>query len=124
MTRPLRWLGVSAAAAVTLAVAVVVLSVLPSGVCGCSSFAPDPTNEPKAGVVIAVDASSLTDVRGFTIRTSGGSTYEFKLGALENATSFPPGHLREHMATSEPIRVWYRMEDGSPVAYRIEDAPN
>ena len=109
-------------AALVLAVVTMVLAAC-AGACACSSFAPAPTNEPKDGVVIAVDAVSLTDVRRFTMRTTGGSTYEFKLGPLENATEFSPSHLKEHMATSEPIRVWYRMEGGVAIAYRIEDVP-
>jgi hypothetical protein len=75
------------------------------------------------GVVVAVDAVSLTDVRGFTLRTSDGESVDFELGALENATQFSPSHLKEHQATSEPIRVWFRVEHGARVAYRIEDAP-
>ena len=75
------------------------------------------------GVVVAVDAASLTDVRGFTLRTTGGLALDFKLGVLENATDFSPSHLKEHQATSEPIRVWFRVVNGDRVAYRIEDAP-
>lgn len=80
---------------------------------------------PVDGVVIAVDAVSLTDVRGFTLRPTngGGFSFVFKLGPLENATEFSPSHLKEHQASSEPIRVWFRVENGEHVAYRIEDAP-
>ena len=88
--------------------------------CGCSSFAPE---SPVDGVVIAVDAASLTDIRSFAIATQGGGRIDFKLGTLENATQFSPSHLKEHQATSEPIRVWFRIENGDRVAYRLEDAP-
>lgn len=74
------------------------------------------------GVVTAVDSAGLADVRSFTIRTDDGRTMTFALGPLENATEFPPGHLGEHLASSEPIRVWFRDDDGGQVAYRIEDA--
>lgn len=77
---------------------------------------------PLDGVVVAVDAVSLTDVRGFTVQV-GMWTVDFKLGPLENATQFSPSHLKEHQASSEPIRVWFRVENGDRVAYRIEDAP-
>ena len=91
--------------------------------CGPQAVASPAVESPVDGVVIAVDAVSLTDVRGFTLRTPGGVSFDFKLGALENATSFSPSHLKEHQATSEPVRVWFRLENSSRVAYRIEDAP-
>jgi hypothetical protein len=77
---------------------------------------------PVDGVVIAVDAAGLGDVRGFTLRTNGGFAFDFVLGTLENPTGFAPGHLAEHQATSSPVRVWFRVEDGRRVVYRLEDA--
>ena len=77
---------------------------------------------PVDGVVISVDASGLTDVRGFVLRASGGFSFDFVLGPLENATEFPPGHLAEHQATSQPVRVYFRVENGRRVVYRLEDA--
>ncbi len=84
---------------------------------------PFPTS-PTVGVVIAVDSSGLADVRGFTLRPSegGGLSFGFKLGPLENATEFSPSHLAEHMASSEPIRVYFRTENGEHLVYRLEDA--
>jgi hypothetical protein len=94
---------------------------------GClppASLPPTPDiTSPVDGIVVAVDSSGLTDVRGFTLRTSGGFAFDFKLGPLEHATQFPPGHLGEHMATSAPVRVYFRVENGERVAYRLEDAP-
>ena len=77
---------------------------------------------PVDGDVIAVDSAGLTDVRRFTLRTFGQATVDFKLGPLENATEFSPSHLAEHMATSIPVRVYFRVENGERVAYRLEDA--
>lgn len=76
----------------------------------------------EVGVVIKVDAVSLTDVRGFTIRTPDGRTVGFRIGALENGAEFPPGHLGEHVATATPVRVTYRDEGGELVAVRLDDA--
>jgi hypothetical protein len=81
-----------------------------------------PTRQTETGVVIAVDATSLTDVRGFTIRTADGQTFDFRLGELENGTEFPPGHLGEHIATAVPVLVTYREENGERVVVRLEDA--
>lgn len=57
------------------------------------------------------------------LRLPDSSTITFTLGPLDNATEFSPSHLTEHMATSEPIRAYFRIENGSPVAHRLEDAP-
>jgi hypothetical protein len=77
----------------------------------------------ETGVVIAVDATSLTNVKGFTIRTPDGRTVVFRLGQLENASQFAPGHLNEHVATAVPVLVTYRNENGQRVVVRLEDAP-
>ncbi len=81
-----------------------------------------PADRVEVGVVINVDAVSLTDVRGFTIRTPDGRTVPFRIGALENGAEFPPGHLGEHVATATPIRVTYRDGAGERFAVRLEDA--
>jgi hypothetical protein len=86
---------------------------------GCGGT-PD-VHSPVEGVVVSVDASGLTDVRGFALRTSSGYSFEFKLGILENATEFSPSHLKEHQATSQPVRVYFRVENGRRVVYRLED---
>jgi hypothetical protein len=110
------------------ALAGLVLLAFVTAISVAACFVADPASTPAIespvdGVVTSVDAASLTDVRGFTLRTSSGVAFGFKLGALENATEFSPSHLKEHQATSEPIRVWFRVENGDRVAYRIEDAP-
>jgi hypothetical protein len=112
----------------------VLFAVLLIGVVGATALAaillaepsgPDlpPGTEQMTGVVVAVDAVSLSDVRAFTLRRPGGELVEFSLRALENRTQFPPGHLAEHQATAEPIRVTFRSEDDERLALRLEDAP-
>jgi hypothetical protein len=88
-----------------------------------AQMAAAPAARTETGVVIAVDGSSLTDVTGFTLRTADGRSVPFRIGELQNAAVFPPGHLSEHMATSSPIVVTYREQDGDRVAVRLEDAP-
>ena len=78
--------------------------------------------EEMTGVIVAVESEGLDDVQGFTLRRPGGELVEFTLDALENGTEFPPGHLAEHQATAEPVRVWYRSEAGERFAIRLEDA--
>jgi hypothetical protein len=45
------------------------------------------------------------------------------VGALQNATEFPPGHLVEHIASGVPVVVTWRDEDGQATAIRIVDGP-
>ena len=81
-----------------------------------------PMPRTEVGIVVFVDSVSLTDVRGFAIRTADARTVQFRVGQFENGAEFPPGHLGEHQATSQPVRVTYREEGGELVAIRIEDA--
>ncbi len=83
-----------------------------------------PTPKSEVGVVVSVDAVSLTDVRGFAIRTPDGRTIEFRIGQLENGAQFPPSHLNVHQVDAVPVRVTYRDENGERVAIRLEDAPS
>jgi hypothetical protein len=106
----------TAAVGVGLIIALVAVAAIVATTFGQKSRQTD------TGVVIAVDAASLTDVRGFTIRRADGQTVVFRIGDLENGTEFPPGHLGEHMATAVPVVVTYRDENGQRVVVRIEDA--
>jgi hypothetical protein len=74
------------------------------------------------GVIVAVDSAGLDKVAGFTLRTNAGETLTFDLRALENGAQFAPGHLVEHQATGQAVRVWFRTEDGVRLAIRLEDA--
>lgn len=77
---------------------------------------------PVEGVVTSVDAAGLVDVRAFTLRpTNSPFSFGFVLGTLENPTEFPPSHLAEHQATSQPVRVFFRSENGVHTVYRLED---
>jgi len=100
------------------AVLACVLAVLlvGSAATGCGG-----TGGSDVGVVVHVESAGLTDVRAFTLRASGGQVTRYVL-RLENGSTFPPGHLVEHQATSEPVRVVWRMEGPDRVAIRVEDA--
>jgi hypothetical protein len=82
-----------------------------------------PTNaESVVGVIVGVKSEALDQVTGFTLRTTDQTTLVFAVGDLENGAVFPPGHLVEHQATAQPVRVWYRTEAGARIAIRLEDA--
>ena len=110
-------LGRRAAVAAGLAVALVAAAAV------IAAIVARPAARTQVGVVVSVDSVSLTDVRGFTIRTTDGRTMVFRIGQLENGVQFPPGHLGVHQADSVPVRVTYRDENGEHVAIRLEDAP-
>jgi hypothetical protein len=82
-----------------------------------------PRTSVATGVVVAVDSRSLSDVAGFTIRTSEGRTIDFDVGVLQNGAEFPPGHLVEHIVSGVPVVVTYRDDAGARTAIRIVDAP-
>lgn len=102
---------------VAAVVAVVILAVAATTILG------GPGRQVETGIVVAVQATSLSDVQGFSIRTADGRTVDFRVGTIENATTFAPGHLAEHKVTLVPIRVTFVDEAGSHVALRLEDAP-
>jgi hypothetical protein len=82
-----------------------------------------PARQTETGLVTAVDAAGLTDVRDFTIRTDDGRMVVFRIGTLENGAQFPPGHLLAHRANGVKVVVTYRSENGALVAIRLDDAP-
>src|SRR5947199_317539 len=70
-------------------IAVVLVAVAATGIGG-------PGRQVETGIVVSVDATSLSQVHGFSIRTTDGRTFDFRIVSLENASNFPPGHLAEH----------------------------
>jgi hypothetical protein len=80
--------------------------------------------EVTCGIVVGLDQASITDVRGFSLRTPEGvvSTYVIVPGRLA-PTSFVPGHLREHRALATPVCVTFRPAESPAVALDLRDAP-
>ena len=91
--------------------------------CACTP-PPAPPASPLDGIVVAVSSPSLGQVSSFELRVDTGSSFQFAIGTLENPTEFPLSHLAEHQATSQPVRVYFRTENGVHTAYRLEDAPS
>ena len=80
--------------------------------------------ETAAGYVIDVKSTSLTQIDSFTLRTNEGAELVFRVGALDlNGGGFPGSHLREHMATNQPVAVAFGMDGENRVATRLVDAP-
>ena len=79
-------------------------------------------DSPVTGVLTHLDTAGLAAVSGFTLRLDDGRSVAFKIGVLENGDQFPPGHLGEHLASADPVRVFFRLVGSDLVVYRIEDA--
>ena len=90
---------------------------------GVGGLGGDRADQSVVGVIVGVDSEGLDRVRGFSLRTEDARTLVFAIGDLENGTAFPPGHLVEHQATAQRVRVWYVVDGGANVAIRLEDAP-
>ena len=118
--RAFQWLSLFAVVAIPLA-AIVWLAAAPAA-CACSGSPVPLPPSPVEGVVIAVDSAGLGQVRRFELRLDGGGVIGLTLGPLENAAEFSPSHLGEHLASSEPVRAYYRLVEGVPTVYRLEDA--
>ena len=75
------------------------------------------------GVIIDVQASSLTRIESFTLRDNGGDTLVFSVSpdALQDPREgFFPGHLRTHALAVEQVKVSYRKEGDRLLALRLE----
>jgi hypothetical protein len=100
----------------------IVLAVLAAVFLSVPADAPPTDTVAVEGVIVAVDSAGLGDVRSFELRTADGQVRTFGLAMLENGATFPPGHLLEHAATAEPVRVYWRTVEGVDQAIRIDDA--
>jgi len=88
--------------------------------CACEPLPSSPVD----GIIVKVDATGLTQVNAFDLLTPRYPAYlHFVIGPLENATQFPPGHLKEHEASGSAVRVYYTRSGSTLIAYRLEDAP-
>lgn len=90
---------------------------------GAATILGGPGRQVETGIVVAVQATSLTNVEGFSIRTADGRTVAFRITSLENAATFPPGHLAEHKVTLATVRVTFIADGAVNRAVRVEDAP-
>ncbi|HYK95161.1 MAG TPA: hypothetical protein VE011_04725 [Candidatus Dormibacteraeota bacterium] len=109
-------------AALAVLVAGAIALSLPGQACATTTPCRTLPDSPLVGVVVSVDTPSLGKVNGFNLRLADGSTVTLKVGVLENPTQFSPSHLLAHEATSVPIRAFYRLDNGTPAVYRLEDA--
>ena len=102
--------------------------VLAALVLGSAACAPPSSAGPRQtvdGVLLDVVSPSLQQVTSFTLRADDGRELAFVTAPEFNqgvAHVMTPGHMRQHMALAEPIRVTYRDDAGKLVALSAVDA--
>ncbi len=75
------------------------------------------------GVLTSADGPNLANVTSFTLRTDAGEEIDFSVGVLDVSNGgLPAPHLREHLASGEPVDVTYHVDGGTNVADRYTDA--
>jgi len=82
----------------------------------------DDGNSTAEGVILEVEASTLTEVESFTLLVEGGEVLTFKIApdaSQDREEGFVPGHLRSHALASERVEIVYRVEDGDRLALSL-----
>jgi hypothetical protein len=100
--------------------ALVMLTVLVVLAAGCGDGEPTAT-----GVIIEVEASSLTEVDAFVLQTNDGERLSFGVAPdaqRDPQEGFVASHLRSHASLGEQVSIAYRSEDGQLLALTIEHA--
>ena len=75
------------------------------------------------GVLLQVEAVSLTETASFTLLADDAEVLEFQIApdaASDSLEGFFPGHLREHALATQLVTVIYREESGRLLALRLE----
>jgi hypothetical protein len=119
------WVVLPAVALLVGGLVVLGANVLLNTTCACTPRLPTPAPVPPSpvvGVVVRIDSPSLGVVNEFDLLTPDGKTVILAMGVLENAQQFSLSHLATHEATGVPVRAYYRLQDGRPFVYRLEDA--
>ncbi|HSJ35052.1 MAG TPA: hypothetical protein VLB85_08360 [Acidimicrobiia bacterium] len=84
----------------------------------CSVSDLDSDTGTVTGIVVDV-VGELNDVESFTV-LADGEQHTFAL--LPGADyAFPPGHLRDHLRSGDPVRVDWEDRDGARVAVTLDD---
>jgi len=75
------------------------------------------------GVIIDVQADSLTEVDTFTVRDDEGERFVFHVApdaARDPAEGFNPTHLRSHALVAERVKISYREEGQELLALKLD----
>jgi hypothetical protein len=75
------------------------------------------------GVIITVNAPSLTELDSFTLRDQHGQMLTFHIApdaARDPQEGFVAGHLRSHALAAEKMRITYRKQGDELLAEKLE----
>ncbi len=87
---------------------------------GCGDAASDDgPRESVRGVLVRVEARSLTELEFLDVRDDTGFVWRFRPGL--SYRGFSPSHLREHMVQGLPVTVVYRWKDDAPLMEDVTD---
>ncbi len=89
---------------------------------GCAGgAATDDTGPPQSvrGVVVRVEARSLTELEFLDVRDETGFVWRFRPGISHRG--FTPSHLREHMVLAQPVTVIFRWNGDTPLIEDVAD---
>ena len=89
---------------------------------GCAGGAApddDGPQESVRGVVVRVEARSLTELEFLDVRDDTGFVWRFRPGIYYRG--FTPSHLREHMVQGLPVTVVFRWSDDTPLMEDVLD---
>ena len=101
---------------VQLTMLVLVLAVVTLA-CGA-----DDGEQSVQGVILEVEAASITEVASFTLLGDDGEVFEFGIApdaARDLAEGFLPGHLRGHALAAQEVTVFFREEGDTLLALRL-----
>ena len=76
------------------------------------------------GVLLDVEAPSLTQVDTFSVRDDDGKVWDFRAAQDFNTGAthvMTPGHMRQHMALGDPVTVTYRSDGSTLIALAATD---
>lgn len=102
-----------------VAAAALAVALLLTAGCSASGDEPAPPPSEVTGVVVAIDGEGST-VSGFTVDI-GGERYELRVDPAIDY-GFDLGHLRDHQATRDPVRVPVEQRGNDVYALAIHDA--
>ena len=75
--------------------------------------------ESVRGLVVQVEARSLTELEFLDVEDDTGFVWRFRPGI--SYRGFTPSHLREHMVQGLPVTVVYRWKDDAPLMEDVTD---
>jgi hypothetical protein len=81
------------------------MALVTAGCGDASSAEAGGPQESVTGIVVRVEAASLTELEFIDVQDDTGFVWRFRPG--DSYRGFTPSHLREHMVQGEPVTIVY-----------------